>query len=413
MPLSSTCVELVSECLSHMKEAELLACMQVCSSWREEAKSFIFETLDLRKDQKKLVELQDYPHRIRYVRHIIGDPYYPFTHFRAAPTNVRTLEFYGTSTLGPPMSSEYTNQLIFTFRLNLEIFIFRDFVVLPYPSFCTILKSLGNCKRLRQLSLPPVHWSGSELRQNHADDADDAFRQLALELPNVEDRPQLQFLQLVPSSERESPQVSTTACSKGPRDSEYRWLEDHNCPFDLHALRVLVVGCPAAAQIILPIVSHSLLRLEFCQAFDPRSSWTQFGRLTSPYDVLNSRLTSTIEHFQTAPIQLSSLKHLVLTFLLCPSKWLLDTIRAPEIETITFKWATDMSHSSYEARFRLIDGQIARLDPTRVFPHRMAQIIFVTNCHLRPSTQWDLSVFPISSHFGVVVSHQPFTFYDE
>ncbi|KAJ4501296.1 hypothetical protein C8R41DRAFT_913291 [Lentinula lateritia] len=377
MPLSSTCVELVSECLSHMKEAELLACMQVCSSWREEAKSFIFETLDLRKDQKKLVELQDYPHRIRYVRHIIGDPYYPFTHFRAAPTNVRTLEFYGTSTLGPPMSSEYTNQLIFTFRLNLEIFIFRDLVVLPYPSFCTILKSLGNCKRLRQLSLPPVHWSGSELRQNHADDADNAFRQLALELPNVEDRLQLQFLQL------------------GPRDSEYRWLEDHNCPFDLHALRVLVVGCPAAAQIILPIVSHSLLRLEFCQAFDPRSSWTQF------------------EHFQTAPIQLSSLKHLVLTFLLCPSKWLLDTIRAPEIETITFKWVTDMSHSSYEARFRLIDGQIARLDPTRVFPHRMAQIIFVTNCHLRPSTQWDLSVFPISSHFGVVVSHQPFTFYDE
>ncbi|KAJ3873847.1 hypothetical protein F5051DRAFT_443877 [Lentinula edodes] len=367
MPLSSTCVELVSECLSHMKEAELLACMQVCSSWREEAKLFIFETLDLRKDQKKLVELQDYPHRIRYVRHIIGDPYYPFTHFRAAPTNVRTLEFYGTSTLGPPMSSEYTNQLIFTFRLNLEIFIFRDFVVLPYPSFCTILKSLGNCKRLRQLSLPPVHWSGSELRQNHADDADDAFRQLALELPNVEDRPQLQFLQLVPSSERESPQVSTTACSKGPRDSEYRWLEDHNCPFDLHAL----------------------------QAFDPRSSWTQF------------------EHFQTAPVQLSSLKHLVLTFLLCPSKWLLDTIRAPEIETIAFKWATDMSHSSYEARFRLIDGQIARLDPTRVFPHCMAQIIFVTNCHLRPSTQWDLSVFPISSHFGVVVSHQPFTFYDE
>lgn len=200
MPLSSACIELVSECMSHMKEAELLACMQVCRSWSEEAKSFIFETVDLRKGQRKLTELQDHPHRICYIRRIIGDPYH-FTHIDVTPTNVRTLEFRGGSSEAPHMFSEYTNELISAFHLILQDFIFRDSVPMTYPSFCTILKTLIQCKQLRKLSLPLVRRSDGDSHQKHADDADEAFRQLALQLPNVEDWPQLQFLQLVPASE--------------------------------------------------------------------------------------------------------------------------------------------------------------------------------------------------------------------
>ncbi|KAJ3849817.1 hypothetical protein EV368DRAFT_67120 [Lentinula lateritia] len=313
-----------------MKEAELLACMQVCRSWSEEAKSFIFEMVDLRKGQRKLTELQDHPHRICYIWCIIGDPYH-FTHIDVTPTNVRTLEFHGGSSEAP-------------------------------------------------------HISDGGSHQKHADDADEAFRQLALQLPNVDDWPQPQFLQLVP--------LSTTACTKGPRESEYKWLEECNCPFDLSALRVLVVGSPAAAQIILPIASNSLYRLELCQAFDPRSSWTQY------------------EDLQAAPIQLPSLNHLVLTFLLYPSKWLLDVIRAPGMETITFKWATSMSHSSYEEQFRHIDSQIARLDGANVFPSCLTYIVFVTDCCSPPSGQWVSNVFSISSQFGVMFSQRSIAFYD-
>ncbi|KAJ3810201.1 hypothetical protein F5876DRAFT_76998 [Lentinula aff. lateritia] len=393
MPLSSACIKLVSECMSHMKEAELLACMQVCRSWSKEAKLFIFETVDLRKGQRKLTELQDHPHRICYIWRIIGDPYH-FTHIDVTPTNVRTLEFHGGSSKAPHMFSEYTNELISAFHLILQDFIFCNSVPMTYPSFCTILKTLIQCKQLRKLSLPLVHRSDGGLHQKHADDADEAFHQLALQLPNVEDRPQPQFLQLVPASERQSPQLSTTACTKGPRESEYKWLEECNYPFDLSALRVLVVGSPAAAQIILPIASNSLCRLELCQAFDPHSSWTQY------------------EELQAAPIQLPSLNHLVLTFLLYPSKWLLDVIRAPGIETITFKWATSMSHSLYEEQFRHIDSQIARLDGANVFPSCLTYIVFVTDCCSPPSGQWVSNVFLISSQFGVMFSQRSITFYD-
>ncbi|KAJ3858081.1 hypothetical protein EV359DRAFT_88317 [Lentinula novae-zelandiae] len=292
-------------------------------------------------------------------------------------------------TEAPHMFSEYTNELISAFHLILQDFIFRHSVPMTYPSFCTILKTLIQCKQLRKLSLPLVHRSDGDSRQKHADDADEAFCQLALQLPNVEDRPQL-----VPVSEQQSPQLSTTACTKGPRESEYQWLEECNCPFNLSALWVLVVGPPAAAQIILPIASNSLCRPELCQAFDPCSSWTQYKDL------------------QAAPIQLPSLKHLILTFLLCPSKWLLDVIRAPGIKAITFKWATSMSHSSYEEQFRHIDSQIARLDGANVFPSCLTYIVFVTDCCSPPSGQWVSNVFSISSQFGVMFSQQSITFYD-
>ncbi|KAJ4497389.1 hypothetical protein C8R41DRAFT_865464 [Lentinula lateritia] len=388
------CAELLSECLSHMKEAELLTCTQVCRSWREEAKSFDLETVDLRKDIRKLAELREHPHRIRYIRRIIGDPYRSFTHFDIPPMRVRALEFRGDLLLDTPIPAECTSEIILAFHRIVEVFTFRDSIPMLYSSFRTILISLGQCKQLRKLSLPPTDKSACGSRQKHADDAYHAFRQLALDLPNIEDRPQLQFLQLVSASGRDSPQVASTACAKGPQESEYKWLEEPNCPFNLHALRVLVVGCPSAAQIVLPIASHSLCKLELCQAFDPRLSWTQY------------------EHFLASPIQLSSLKHLVLTFHICPSKWLLDMIRAPAIETITFKWTTNTPHASYEEHFRLIDGLISRLDPTRVFPHRLTQIVTVTTCPSRPGGQWGLNVFPISSQFGVIVSHQRFTFTD-
>ncbi|KAJ4484247.1 hypothetical protein C8J55DRAFT_488184 [Lentinula edodes] len=317
----------------------------VCRSWREEAKSFDLETVDLRKDIRKLAELREHPHRIRYIRRIIGDPYRSFNHFVVPPMRVRALEFRADLLVDTPIPAKRTIEIIFAFQDIIEVFTFRDSIPMMYSSFRAILKSLGQCKQLRKLSLPPADRSGYS-RQKHADDAYDAFRQMALDLPNIEDRPQLQFLQLVSASERDSPEVASTACTKGPQKSEYKWLEEPNCPFNLHALRVLVVGCPSAAQIVLPIVSHSLCKLELCQAFDPRSSWTQY------------------EHFLASPIQLSSLKHLVLTFHIRPSKWLLDMIRAPVIETISFKWTTNTPHASYEEYFRRIDGQISRLDPT-------------------------------------------------
>ncbi|KAH7874276.1 uncharacterized protein C8R40DRAFT_1171810 [Lentinula edodes] len=396
MFLPLICAELFSECLSHMREADLLACTGVCRSWREEAKSFIFETVDLRRDGRKLAELRDYPHRIKYIRRLIGDPYHSFIHSDIAPgpERLRVLEFRGDLLLDTPVPSKYINETICTFSPILEVFIFHDSIPMLYSSFRTILESLGQCKYLRKLSLPPAAKPGGGSRQSHVDDAYNAFRQLAHELPRIEGRPQLQYLQLVSAEGRDSPQLSTTACAKGPQEMEYKWLEETHCPFDLHGLRVLVVGCPFAAQIVLPIVSTSLCRLELCQAFDTRLSWSHY------------------EDFRASPIQLPSLKHLMLTFLICPSRWLLDIIHAPEIETITFKWTTSMPHAFYEANFRLIDHQISRLDPTRVFPSQLTHVATVTTCRSHPDRQWDLNVFPISSQYGVTVSHQRFAFPD-
>ncbi|KAJ3924505.1 MAG: hypothetical protein NXY57DRAFT_969733 [Lentinula lateritia] len=196
-----------------MKEAELLTCTQVCRSWREEAKSFDLETVDLRKDIRKLAELREHPHRIRYIRRIIGDPYRSFTHFDIPPMRVRALEFRGDLLLDTPIPAECTSEIILAFHRIVEVFTFRDSIPMLYSSFRTILISLGQCKQLRKLSLPPADKSACGSRQKHADDAYHAFCQLALDLPNIEDRPQLQFLQLVSASGRDSPQRSLTVLS--------------------------------------------------------------------------------------------------------------------------------------------------------------------------------------------------------
>lgn len=71
-----------------------------------------------------------------------------------------------------------------------------------------------------------------------------------------------------------------------------------------------------------------------------------------------------------------------------------------------------MPHAFYEANFRLIDHQISRLDPTRVFPSQLTHVATVTTCRSHPDRQWDLNVFPISSQYGVTISHQRFAFPD-
>ncbi|KAJ3887369.1 hypothetical protein GG344DRAFT_80816 [Lentinula edodes] len=371
-PLS--CPEILDECLSHLEETELAACAQVCQSWREPAKALIFETIDLRKDGKKLDELQDNPFRLHYVRRIVVNIHFSFAQLVTMPMRVKTLEFRirnSLSEIGP----EYINETISTFCPNLETFTIGDAVPFLYSSFSVVLNTLGKCKNLRTLTLP-----APAIPEYHRDCTEDgAFFQLA---PITDIRPQLRFLQLVPTEDRDNPQIQTVASRKPFKASEYSWLEEPTCPFDVRTLRVLVIGSPAATQIILPCVSHSLCRLEVCQAFDQLSSWTQYAK------------------YQASPIQLLSLRHLVLTFHLLPSKWVLDIIRTPNIETITIKWTTGVPYSCYEERLRWMDGQISRLDASHVFPPHLKRIVFIT-ASSPPDAHWELQIFPVSSLFGI------------
>ncbi|KAJ3855441.1 hypothetical protein EV368DRAFT_79657 [Lentinula lateritia] len=378
-PLS--CPEILDECLSHLEETELAACAQVCLSWREPAKALIFETIDLRKDGQKLDELQDNPFRLRYVRRIIVNIHFSFTQLVTTPMRVKTLEFrirHSLLEIGP----EYINETISAFCPNLETFTIGDAVPLLYSSFSVVLNTLGKCKNLRNLTLP-----APAIPEYHRDCTEDgAFFQLA---PITDIRPQLRFLQLVSTEDRDNPQIRTVASRMPFKASEYSWLEEPTCPFDVRTLRVLVIGSPAATQIILPLVSHSLCRLEVCQAFDQLSSWTQYAK------------------YQASPIQLLSLRHLVLAFHLLPSKWLLDIIRTPNIETITIKWTTGVPYSCYEERLRQMDGQISRLDASHVFPPHLKRIVFIT-ASSPPDAHWGLQIFPLSSLFGTIISHQEF-----
>ncbi|KAJ3804481.1 hypothetical protein F5876DRAFT_70597 [Lentinula aff. lateritia] len=374
-PLS--CPEILDECLLHLEETELAACAQVCLSWGEPAKALIFETIDLRKDGQKLDELQDNPFRLRYVRRIIVNIHFSFTQLVTTPMRVKTLEFrirHSLLEIGP----EYINETISAFCPNLETFTIGDAVPLLYSSFSVVLNTLGKCKNLRNLTLP-----APAIPEYHRDCTEDgAFFQLA---PITDIRPQLRFLQLVSTEDRDNPQIRTVASRMPFKASEYSWLEEPTCPFDVRTLRVLVIGSPAATQIILPLVSHSLCRLEVCQAFDQLSSWTQYA----------------------SPIQLLSLRHLVLAFHLLPSKWLLDIIRTPKIETITIKWTTGVPYSCYEERLRQMDGQISRLDASHVFPPHLKRIVFIT-ASSPPDAHWGLQIFPLSSLFGTIISHQEF-----
>ncbi|KAJ3805437.1 hypothetical protein F5876DRAFT_69797 [Lentinula aff. lateritia] len=283
MPLSSFCasfcVELVGECMSHMKDRELHACSLVCHSWRVLAQSLFFETIVLRRGVKKLARLERNPHLLRHVRHIIGETSFPFPEMFTAygPLRIRTLEFRENVRYGPAPLANIVNA-IRTVSLTLETFTLRDSIPVSYPAFCDILKALGRCKRLRNLTLPPPYRIGDNqsAAQQRADDALAEFDKMARDLLPFEDRPQLNFLQLIPSAYRDNPRPNTAAM-RDPLASEYKWLEEGKCPFNLRLLRELVIGPPVAIQVVLPITRRSLHRLEVCQAFDTRSSWTLYG----------------------------------------------------------------------------------------------------------------------------------------
>ncbi|KAJ3905728.1 hypothetical protein F5879DRAFT_988038 [Lentinula edodes] len=231
------------------------------------------------------------------------------------PLRIRTLEFRENVRYGPAPLANIVNA-IRTVSLTLETFTLRDPIPVSYPAFCDVLKALGRCKRLRNLTLPPPYRIGDNqsAAQQRADDALAEFDKMARDLLPFEDRPQLNFLQLIPSAYRDNPRPNTAAM-RDPLASEYKWLEEGKCPFNLRLLRELVIGTPVAIQVVLPITRRSLHRLEVCQAFDTRSSWTLY------------------EDFLASPIHIPNLRYLGLAFHLRPSKWLLNIIRATEIET--------------------------------------------------------------------------------
>ncbi|KAJ3924846.1 MAG: hypothetical protein NXY57DRAFT_1033354 [Lentinula lateritia] len=160
MPLSSFCasfcVELVGECMLHMKDRELQACSLVCHSWRVLAQSLFFKNL------------------LRHVRRIIGEVSFPFPEMFTThgPLRIRTLEFRENVRYGPAPLANIVNA-IRTVSLTLETFTLRDSIPVSYPAFCDVLKALGRCKRLRNLTLPPPYRIGDNqsAAQQRADDA--------------------------------------------------------------------------------------------------------------------------------------------------------------------------------------------------------------------------------------------------
>ncbi|KAJ3925475.1 MAG: hypothetical protein NXY57DRAFT_967754 [Lentinula lateritia] len=160
------------------------------------------------------------------------------------PLHIRTLEFRENVRYGPAPLANIVNA-IRTVSLTLETFTLRDSIPVSYPAFCDILKALGRCKRLRNLTLPPPYRIGDNqsAAQQRADDALAEFDKMARDLLPFEDRPQLNFLQLIPSAYRDNPRPNTAAM-RDPLASEYKWLEEGKCPFNLRLLRELVIGPP-------------------------------------------------------------------------------------------------------------------------------------------------------------------------
>lgn len=110
--------------------------------------------------------------------------------------------------------------------------------------------------------------------QQRADEAHAAIQIMAY---GDEEKAKPVFLQLIPSLYRHKPQYT----SKASRPQEYEWLSGRRCPFDLSELETLVVGAVSAAQILLPLVSEHLMRLEFCLPFDNHTAWTEYGKFAA------------------------------------------------------------------------------------------------------------------------------------
>ncbi|KAJ3889188.1 hypothetical protein GG344DRAFT_79034 [Lentinula edodes] len=370
------CAELFGEYLSYVQGSDLDACSQVCHYWREPAMFARFRTVDV-DDQVQLALLRKDSRRLRYVRNAIGDSHSAFIDaFTSYPILLRNLEIRGTDFIA---TKETINKAIVAFSGTLTTFIIHNSLRMSYQDFCGVLKSLGHCKMLRTLTLPPParEFGDRSSTRQRADEAHAAIQTMA---HVEEEKAKLAFLQLIPSSYRHEPQYT----GKAPRTQEYEWLSGRRCPFDLSELETLVLGAVSTAQILLPSISERLTRLEFCLPFDNRCSWTEYENLLG------------------APIILPALRYLGLTFHIHPSNWLLDVIRTPAIKTICIKWNTPILYSTYETQFRNIDNQISRLDDGHGIPQHLSNIHLLTI--LCPDAQWCAQTFPLCTQLGVNVS---------
>ncbi|KAH7873684.1 uncharacterized protein C8R40DRAFT_1172480 [Lentinula edodes] len=335
-----------------------------------------FRTVDV-DDQVQVALLRKDSRRLRYVCNAVGDSHSAFIDaFTSYPTLLRNLEIRGTDFIA---TKEQINKAIVAFSGTLTRFIIHNSLRMSYQEFCGVLKSLGHCKMLRALTLPPPGRGLGDCpsTRQRADEAHAAIQAMA---HGEEEKAKLAFLQLIPSSYRHEPQYT----GKAPRAEEYEWLSGRRCPFDLSELETLVLGAVSTAQILLPSISEHLTRLEFCLPFDNRCAWTEYENLLG------------------APIILPALRYLGLTFHIHPSNWLLDVIRTPAIKTICIKWNTSISYSTYETQFRSIDNQISRLDDGHGIPQHLSNIHLLTI--FCPDAHWCAQTFPLCTQLGVNVS---------
>ncbi|KAE9393021.1 hypothetical protein BT96DRAFT_999822 [Gymnopus androsaceus JB14] len=240
---------------------------EVSQIWSHSAKIHLMSKIDLTNNYQ-VKEIQHSAKYRRYVRSIIS-PINPPTpiyenfilNMPVRPMAIRKLEFYGSSLGGLESQDNEGEQLnqypmvftfIYTFRTTLTSFISHNNIIIGADAFLDLLHALGQCPNISCLTLPcPRSNMGAYL-------FDFPCKKTTMPIMLAKlNQPRITYLQIMPTWSRYCGSLDSV---EEPGMQAWQWLSNDLCPFDLSSMEELVVGSPAAVEILLPIKTVDKLR---------------------------------------------------------------------------------------------------------------------------------------------------------
>lgn len=257
-------LDLLGEYFQYLSHNDLLSCALVCKWFRPSAYRVYLRCVDL-DDQTQVRALLAFPYLRSNVHSVSGPLNFGFAFHRlSVPGNtlmpIRRIELYGPHS----MPSSFLLDSIRTFSATLESFTVHASFCMPYRVFVDLIQVLGLCPNLSRLTLPCPSERTNGCQQcpdphSRAEEAEAAYH----DFPPVNTlRPRLKYLQIITTRQRRQPELDSPFDVQ-PTAPEWGWLAHPNSPFELRYLKEIVIGDPAAAQLLFPLARASLARVEF------------------------------------------------------------------------------------------------------------------------------------------------------